>query len=323
MSRSAPKIVDDDPDVSMMLRWRHYMGASGLLALSLLLSGVQPVWGEAAAPGVLPLSSGASQMGLLWEVATPCGRVNYLFGTMHSADPRITTLPSAVRNAFDGAERVVLELDMTPKSMLESAHLMMYQDGGLADDLPPHLLEQVRALAAENGWPPKVLEQLKPWAVAVSLSAQPRLQGEALDQMLATQAREQGKSVFGLETVPEQLSTFDSLPLADQIRLVQDVVDEHDRFPIIFRELEQAYLARDLPKLLELGRQDLDKPDAALAEYLLDKLLDGRNWLMLERVQPYLRQGGTFVAIGALHLPGEDGLLQLLQVRGYSVRVVY
>jgi hypothetical protein len=60
----------------MMLRWRHYMGATGLLALSLLLSGVQPVWGEAAASGVLPLSSGASQMGLLWEVATPSGAGN-------------------------------------------------------------------------------------------------------------------------------------------------------------------------------------------------------------------------------------------------------
>ena len=91
----------------------------------------------------------------------------------------------------------------------------------------------------------------------------------------------------------------------------------------MFKELKQAYLARDLPRLLELGRQDLEKPDPALAEYLLDRLVDGRNWLMLERVQPYLRKGGTFVAVGALHLPGPDGLLQLLQARGFLVRVVY
>ena len=267
---------------------------------------------------------GVAESGLLWQVTGADGQVSHVFGTMHSADPAVTTLAAPVEGAFDAAERVILELDMSPATLLESARLMMYQDGGgLSKDIPVDLLREVNALAVDKGWPPRVLEQLRPWAVAVSLGAPPHAEGLTLDAKLAAEARARHKSVFGLETVAEQMRTFTSLSVDEQITLLRDVVDESAKLPAFFAELKQAYLAGDLDQILELGRQDLDKPDAELARRLLQGLLVDRNRLMVERMQGYLQQGHSFIAVGALHLPGGDGILQGLRARGYRVEAVH
>lgn len=300
-----------NPHLSLILRRQLVL----LLALMLLV----PVLASAQ-PAIKP----ATEIGLLWRLISPQGKVSHLYGTMHSANPKITTLAPPVQAAFDRSKRVVLELKMAPGSMDRSGAMLMYSAGReLSDDVPEPLLSEVRALGGRKGLSFMVLSRMKPWAVAVTLTSPPSKQGEFLDLALAKRARKAGKTVIGLETAEEQLQTFNDLSVADQLTLLQDVVDEIDELPALFRDLESAYLARDLGRILELSEQDLAKPGSGLAERLLVGLIDGRNMRMAERMQSALQAGESFVAVGALHLPGGNGLLQLLKERGYRVSVVY
>jgi hypothetical protein len=200
----------------------------------------------------------------------------------------------------------------------------MYPDGRrLSDDVPQALLSEVRELGAQRNLPFMVLDQMKPWAVAVTLAAPKQKQGEFLDLKLAADARRAGKDILGLETPGEQLSTFSALSIDQQLLLLRDVVTEFDALPKFHRQIEQAYLRRDLTAILALSQQDFDKADAELAQQLLVGLIDGRNLRMAERMQQALQQGDSFIAVGALHLPGPNGLLQLLKEYGYQVSAVY
>lgn len=285
------------------------------------LAGLLVCW---LACALLPVAGAERQdSGLLWRIVGPDAQVSYLFGTMHSDDPRITRLAPPVSLALVDSDRVLLELDMAPATLLESARLMMYPDGGrLDDEVPADLLARVHALAARKGWPPQVLAQLRPWAAAVSLGAPPRGSGVTLDAKLASLARAAGKPVLGLETVAEQLTTFNALDAEQQLTLLRDLVDDFDALPDYYRQLQQAYVAGDLARILDLGLQDLDKPDAALVRLLVQGLLVDRNRRMVERMQPYLAKGNAFIAVGALHLPGQQGILSRLRSLGYRVEPV-
>ncbi len=269
-------------------------------------------------------SASPGATGLLWRVTAPDGAANHLFGTMHSADPRVTQLAAPVAAAFDEATRVVLELDMRPATMAATAQLLMLRNGGtLQDAIPPSLYREVIKLGTDKGLPEASLAVMKPWAVGLMLATPPQKRGEFLDKKLATMARESGKPIVGLETPDEQLSVFDGLSSADQLQLLTDIIAELDQLPQFYAEIEEAYMARDLDRILALGRQDLEGDDARLAEILLTGLIDDRNQRMAERLDVLLRNGDSFIAVGALHLPGEQGLIALLRARGYQLARIW
>jgi hypothetical protein len=129
--------------------------------------------------------------------------------------------------------------------------------------------------------------------------------------------------VYGLETLQEQLDLFDTMPEADQIALLRDAVDNFQQLDTLHAELLAAYKQRDLGKLLTIYEASMRVGDQRLAEDFQLRLIDERNQRMAERMQPYLQQGKAFVAVGALHLPGKDGLLERLQQQGYTLTRVY
>ena len=96
-----------------------------------------------------------------------------------------------------------------------------------------------------------------------------------------------------------------------------------DEFPDLYEQILAAYLERDLAAIMRLNEESQAKGDRELEEHLGRALIDDRNVRMVERMQPQLRRGRAFIAVGALHLPGEAGILQLLAKRGYTVTPVY
>ena len=121
----------------------------------------------------------------------------------------------------------------------------------------------------------------------------------------------------------EQLTPFDSLSFADQARLLASTVQQLDELPDLYERILSAYLERDLAAIMQLNEESQAKGDRELEERLWRELVDERNLRMVERMQPQLRRGRAFIAVGALHLPGEHGILQLLKNRGYRVDAVY
>ena len=277
---------------------------------------------------LLFLAAGAtraeSENALLWRLETPQGAVSYLFGTIHSEDPRVLELPDPVKRAFGTAQTLVLEMDLGRDEAAEMGRAMLLPAGqDLQSLIGADLYQQSVSAMAERGYAEAVVSRLQPWAVVLTLSMPPAETGLFLDYVLYLQALEQGMTVFGLEQMHEQLGVFTSLSLDEQLSLLRDTLSEHDEFPRIFEKLLQAYLQRDLQSLAELGEESMQGSDKGLQQRFMGALLDERNQLMVRRLLPLLEKGEVFAAVGALHLPGEQGLLAMLRRQGLRITPVY
>jgi uncharacterized protein YbaP (TraB family) len=274
----------------------------------------------------LPVQEGAGYFdtGLLFKVDKEGGDPSFLFGTMHSEDPRVTRLPPAVRQAFDDAERFAMEVLMDEATLMESMAALRLTDGrDLEDIIGPSLYRQAMGAAGKLGYPVTVCRRFKPWALVTLLSIPAPSSGDYLDIVLYQQALEQGKQVIGLETVQEQLAPFDSLSDEEQTLLLQATLEGLDELPALYEELLSAYVRRDLAALVELNNTHLDASDSELGRRLNKGVIEDRNQRMAQRLLPVLKEGSAFVALGALHLPGKDGVLNLLQGQGYRIKRVY
>jgi hypothetical protein len=262
--------------------------------------------------------------GLLWRVERAGVTSSYLFGTMHSDDPDVVKLPKPVQRAFDQAQSVTLEVVLDPQSLLTMTSALLMTDGNKLESLIGHqLYERTVAVMSARGMPELLVANMKPWAVAVILMTPPGNNGVVLDHVLYQDAVAAGKKVHGLETVAEQMGLFDDLSRKDQIALLEDTLENLDNIGQMLDELLVAYLDRDLKRLLELNEASMRDSDPQLAETFNRKVIVERNYRMAERMQSRLREGQQFIAVGALHLAGEQGLLKLLSERGYRLSRIY
>ena len=164
---------------------------------------------------------------------------------------------------------------------------------------------------------------MKPWAVATTISLPKPRTGQFLDLMLFQQAMAAGKPVYGLETAQEQMSVLDEMPESEQIAMLDEAIEQFDNLPKIFQRFVDAYLSRDLRQLQNLNDEFMAESDPNVAQRFEKNLVVKRNHLMAKRMQARLKEGNAFIAVGALHLPGNEGILKLLSERGYKVRSVY
>ena len=255
--------------------------------------------------------------GLLWEVSKADAEPAYLFGTIHSEDPAVLQLAQPVKQAFESSQVVVLEMLLDMEAMMYSGTAMLMMDGRLLSEIIGEpLFRQVSTAIHSRGIPEPVLERMKPWAAAITLSMPAQETGQVLDAVLYQEALQQNKAVYGLETVQEQLNIFESLSEEDQVALLKDALENFPEIDAMHAELLAAYKKRDLGGLMTLNETAMKTGDQRLAEEFQQSLIVDRNHRMAERMREYLQQGGAFVAVGALHLPGEEGLLNLLEQQG-------
>jgi len=279
------------------------------------------VFGLLAALFALPATA---EQGLLWRVETAQGMVSHLFGTIHSDDPRVLDLPQVVEQAYAGSRVVVLEMDLGKLAPEEMAAALALPAGKeLADLLPAKLYRDAVTLMTGLGYPEELTSRLNPWAVQMTLSMPPPSTGQFLDLLLYQQAIAEKKQVLGLESMAEQLAVFSQLTLADQIVLLREAVDEYPQMGERLETILVAWLQRDLDGLSALNEESMAKLPEGVQQSFGRSLLEDRNHRMAERSLPVLRQGGAFIAVGAMHLIGDEGIVELLRKQGMTVTAVY
>lgn len=300
-----------------MLDFRSRFGLSRAhLALAVLLASI-------AVPLAAAETSTAFDRGLLWKIEGTNGKTSYLFGTIHSDDPRVTQIPPPVQDAFDRSATFTMEMIAGGDAFLEMAERMFFNDGRtLSDVLGAALYAQTETVMRERGLPTADLARKKPWAVVMLLSTPKPRTGLFLDLTLQMQAALQNKSTYGLESMSEQLAVFDELPMPDQIALLKGTLAMRDQLDQQLEAMIEAYIARDLVRLMEVAEEH-NADSAAVHDKLMQRLLTRRNHRMAERMAPRLKEGGAFIAVGTAHLPGDEGVLALLQARGYRISRVY
>lgn len=259
---------------------------------------------------------------LLWKVSKDNYKPSYLFGTIHIVPEKQFVVWPAVDSVFRACTKLVMEmdLDMSASEMLQAAKQMSLPEGKTLDAyVPKENYERIRAYCIDSlGWKKRKFSRysrMKPFYFSTMVLTAQLGKVKGYEQYFSSQAKRVKMPVLGLETMQEQMKALDAISIEEQARaLDESVVSGRLEY---FNMLE-LYLKRDLENLGALMAES-DEMSVGFSDALLIKR--NKNWVPL--LQKWMSENSIFVAVGAGHLPGEDGLISLLRKEGYRVESVY
>ncbi len=266
--------------------------------------------------------TGHFKSGLLWKIENPAGKINYLFGTMHSQDIAISAIPAQVRKAL--LESKLLLMETIPDQSANQTFLKMMTFKG--DQQLDYLLEnaifnELNIQIQDYGVSQEQVKFMKPWAVFSLIGRPIPIRAPTLEDNLLQLALQHQLGVKSLETMSEILTALDGLAMDDQLIILKDTVCNHKQIIRDTQNLMDIYLARDLEGLVAYNNQA--HYDEDVFERFMQRILYDRNSRMLNRIEKEFSGGNVFVAVGASHLTEEKGLLNQLQIKGYRLIPVY
>ena len=260
---------------------------------------------------------------LFWEISgNGLTESSYLYGTMHTQDERAFQFKEGVMDAFNHAEIYAMELNMDSvdqtallsKLIMDSTYslktLLTADEYTLVSDFFRDSLGQALFM----------FERMQPLFTAqmVALRDLEAQQTDALDIYFFKEAKKQKKQTIGLEKTMEQIDAFSAVPYELQAKgLVDAVTDYGKEGELDMDTMMKYYVEGNLDKLLEMTIED--EEDEEMAKIFNDIFLVKRNYNMADRAEPYIKKGSTFIAVGAAHLPGKEGIITLLRKKGYKV----
>lgn len=273
--------------------------------------------------------------GIFWKIEKPGIAPSYLLGTMHVTDPRVLAMPNGASAAYETASTVIVESDeivderKAAAALLMQPELTMFTDGkSIKDFLKADEQEKLTAGLKERGIPLTLVAKMKPWMIAsfVALPACEMSRKAAgasfLDKKLAEDALREGKTLKGLETLVEQLKAMDALPVQFHLEALIETLELGDTVADVMETTTELYLSGDtgmvLPLMKAVSEEKSSGSDAGYADFEQRIIID-RNKIMATRAKPILDSGSVFMAVGALHLPGNEGLIELLRKDGFTV----
>jgi len=262
---------------------------------------------------------------LLWRVSGKNITPSYLFGTMHMLCADDIQLSDSLINAIQKADNVYLELDMDDIFEMMSAmtKMKMRNDTTLADLLTKDEYEKVKTYFKENSGmiPFSMLETYKPLLAASMIMEQQVGQCDnmiSMEQLIMQEAKKNDVKIKGMETMEYQLSIFDSIPYGFQAKQLVKMVEDGDKDNASeMKEVTDAYRNQQLNKMEELTK----KEDMGI-ESFANLLLYNRNANWAKKLEGLLTDKSLVIAVGAGHLPGEKGVINLLRKAGYKVEPV-
>jgi len=264
---------------------------------------------------------------LLWKISgNGLKKPSYLFGTIHMLCKEDAVLSDSLKNIIKNVKEVYFEVDLD--NMFEMLSVMskmkMRGDTTLQDLLSETDYEKVKNYFETKGsmLPFSMLETYKPMLAASTLQqgGLPCETTAMMEQEIMQEAKQYKKSIKGLESMGYQASVLDSIPYKLQAEQLVSYIDnamkggDEDKE---FSEMMNAYKNQDLKKLEEM----LMKSDPSISNYT-DVLLYNRNRNWVEKLKELLPEKPLLIAVGAGHLPGKEGCINLLRKEGYKVTPV-
>lgn len=276
--------------------------------------------------------------GIFWKVEKAGLAPSYLLGTMHLTDPRVLAKPQGADAAFDSASTVIIEsteiLDekKAAAALLMKPELTMFTDDStISGLLGKDDSARLEAGLKKRGIDLVLVNKMKPWMIAsiVSLPAcemARKAQGAAfLDMQIAQDAVAKGKALVGLETMTEQLQAMAELPVQFHLKALIETLDLGDRMEDITATMLDLYTQGEIGMIVPMLTAVTESKDGAMSDYAAfeQRIITDRNHVMAERSKESFEKGGVFMAVGALHLPGKEGVVELLRQEGFTVTSVH
>jgi uncharacterized protein YbaP (TraB family) len=288
------------------------------LALGLVLLPL-PSWTQTRAPAAV----GAAARGLVWAVERD-GKTSWLVGSLHLLPPEAYPLPAAIEAAFQSAETLIEEADpdelRAPETAAELLKRAFFPAGQtLQASVAASTFKVIAERAASSGLPLDAVQRMRPWMVAVTLAAL-EMQSAGFDPALGIdrhfrdRALAMKKPVRTLEAALDQVTMLEALGPALQDAIVLEALQGASTEVTQVKSLLAAWQAGDvaaMERLLVDGTKD--SPEIYRALFV------DRNHRWVPRIEACLRIGRCLVVVGAGHLVGADGLVDLLSRRGYRL----
>lgn len=273
-----------------------------------------------------------SAKSLLWEITGKgLSRPSYLFGTYHLLnDSYLSKEQPLALEKFQQADGVVVEIIPDTPAMMQAQIKMFMEDDHLSKLLDSVEYQVVGSeIKQQTGVELAQFEQFKPMALCIMLTLAysqttiPTLnnyQGVPLDLYFAQTGQKKGKTVTALETIAEQFDLlFSKFTLEEQTGQLVEMIEKKDLTINTLKGIAETYMQADLEGMHAVSeRMQKEMPHYGSMEFITTD----RNKRWMKRLPALLQKGSQFIAVGALHLPGKDGLIDLLQKDGYTVKPV-
>jgi uncharacterized protein len=265
----------------------------------------------------------AQDKSFLWRVQSDKSNI-YILGSVHFLKKESYPLNKTIEKAFDSTQKLVLEVDLKSEDagrvQTVTIEKGINRDRTLQQNVSPETYSLAEKRAQELGIDIRALSPLKPWLVALTMTA---LQLQKLgfdpnygvDRYLVERAVKSGKTIVGLETVAFQIGLIDQLPERDQESMLRQSLKEMDLLDRGLDQIVRAWSTGDVTTLEGLLLSGMQEYPAVHQTVIVDR---NRRWL--PRIEKMIELGeSTLIAVGAAHLVGKDGVIELLKARGYTV----
>jgi uncharacterized protein len=266
----------------------------------------------------------AQEKSFLWRVNSDQNRL-YILGSIHLLKKETYPLKKSIEDAFEQTKKLVLEIDLSSANSQKIQQLMLQKsistDGTmLHQSVSDETYQAVAKRAKELDIDIRVLSPFKPWVIAMTMAAiklqqlgfDPSL---GVDRHLAERAKQTDKPTAGLETAEFQLDLFDRFSAKEQELLLRQSMDEMDHVERNVTAIVQAWKSGDVGAVerhLLVGMRDYPE--------IHRKVIDERNQRWLPQIENLLSGGeNALIVVGAAHLVGKNGIIELLKDRGYRV----
>lgn len=263
---------------------------------------------------------------LLWEISGKnLTKPSYIFGTMHVMCQGDVVLTPEIEKSLQSADQIMMELDMDdPMIMFNMMGATLSKDGKtLTEKLGEDLSKKVDAILQERA---KISLAMLDNLNLQALSMQLGLLGLSCpmelgyDMLLTQEAQKNGKEIFGLETVEEQLKVLMGQSDEETLKAISFMVNNFSEVEKELMTIVETYKARDVQKLYDIAFESYKDPK--YPQVKLEEMLDNRNKNWIPILENAMKSKSLFIAVGAAHLAGENGVINLLRKQGYTVKAI-
>lgn len=263
---------------------------------------------------------------LLWEISgKDLIKPSYLFGTMHIMCEDDAKMDENLTKSLENSDKILMELDMDdPNLFMKMMGATMAKDGKtltskLGDKLAPKLDSMMQA---KMGISLNLMDNITPQAMGmqVGILALKCKMGVGYDMIISEDAKRRGVEILGLESLEDQIKALQSQTDEEAIQAIDYMISNFEETENELDKMLNLYKVQDLPGLFELVSKSYKDPKYPQAK--MEDLLDNRNKNWIPIIEEQLKTNSVFVAVGAAHLPGESGVINLLRKKGYTVKPI-
>ncbi len=271
------------------------------------------------------LTAFAQENALLWEISKRGYKTSYLFGSIHLSDENIIDFGDKVLPYLYKCDAYAGEIIIDPNDMFVMLPYLIEKDSSkqCGKVLSEEELKEVKLVISEKlGEEMNLLVPFMSPYIVASLLASPNEAQEGssalfLDMYLQEKADSLGKKLISLESVKSQMAYIQKIDGEEQKLHLLSMLEQKDSLDHEIDDLMAIYLAQDLTKIKALLLTAADEDPL-----FTDGFMEDRNSLQAEGIMASMKSKRVFTAIGAAHLPGEDGVIQLLRNAGFKLEPI-